>query len=291
MTTFTLNLFNNNFENKKEHVKIKSRQLQNNNIGRTNDCQKPFRNPYNHWRKTTTCGNDCITNEKVIKDNTSINFNKSTCYNPYIRNILNKDGLYSNSFAFSKSSLNYKNGITFEQNTRSAIRTKTDISNVYVTTPSQTNQTQNILKVPCNKNVVKFRNRYFNTNAAVSGRNRIARLKYNTVLQASAGNAENYSLISRQGASHHIRPPYRNNKYYDNNGKKSIRPCKRHGILGISRIRCNSNVRHKTNGDKKKEFDFAKVGSQNPTYTYNFAINYNTASTTPTTNNNNYSGY
>ena len=146
MTTFTLNLFNNNFENKKEHVKIKSTQLQKNNIGRTNDCQTPFRNPYNHWRKTSTCGSDCITNTKIVKDNISINFNKPACYNPYIRNILNKDGIYSNSFAFSKASLNYKNGITFEQNTRSAIRTKTDISNVYVTTPEQTNQTQNILK-------------------------------------------------------------------------------------------------------------------------------------------------
>ena len=25
-------------------------------------------------------------------DNVALNFNKSTCYNPYIRNILNKDG-------------------------------------------------------------------------------------------------------------------------------------------------------------------------------------------------------
>merc|ERR1711937_253240 len=121
MTTFTLNLFNNNFENKKEHVGIKSRELQKNNIGRTNDCQTPYRNPYNHWRKTTTCGDECRTNTKIVKDNISMSFGKPSCYNPYIRNILNKDGIFSNNFVFSKANLNYKNGITYEQNTRSAI--------------------------------------------------------------------------------------------------------------------------------------------------------------------------
>ena len=262
MTTFTLNLFNNNFENKKEHVGIKSRKLQKNNIGRKNDCQTPYRNPYNHWRKTTTCGTNCKTNTKVVKDNVAMSFGKPSCYNPYIRNILNKDGVFSNNFVFSKANLNYKNGITYEQNTRSSIRTKTDISNVYITTPAQTNQDQNMFKIKCNKNVVKHRNIYFSTNGAVSGRNRIARLKYNTIIQASAGNAKNYSLISRQGASHHIRPTYRNNKYFDNDNKASTRPCKRHGILGISRIRCNSNVKHKTQTQNEKEFNFAKVKSE-----------------------------
>ena len=68
MTTFTLNLFNNQYEKKMEHVKINSNIYQKNNPGRTNDCDTPFRNPYNHWRKTSTCGENCLTNTKVLKE-------------------------------------------------------------------------------------------------------------------------------------------------------------------------------------------------------------------------------
>jgi len=109
MTTFTLNLFNNNFSKRNvEHVRLNSQKHTNN--GRTNDCQTPFRNPYNHWRKTSTCkeDKDCHTNEKIMVDNVALNFNKSTCYNPYIRNILNKDGVRTNDFIFSKKLLNEK---------------------------------------------------------------------------------------------------------------------------------------------------------------------------------------
>ena len=65
MTTFTLPIFNNKFTNKKENPRILSKKLQKNNLGRQNDCNTPFRNPYNHWRKTSTCGDTCKTNVKV----------------------------------------------------------------------------------------------------------------------------------------------------------------------------------------------------------------------------------
>ena len=103
MTTFTMQIFNNKFTNKKENPRILSNKLQKNNLGRQDDCETPFRNPYNHWRKTSTCGDTCKTNVKVLKDNVAINFDKPTCYNPYIRNILNKDGIRKTDFVFSKS--------------------------------------------------------------------------------------------------------------------------------------------------------------------------------------------
>ena len=172
--------------------------MQKNNLGRQNDCNTPFRNPYNHWRKTSTCGDTCKTNVKVLKDNVAINFDKPTCYNPYIRNILNKDGIRKNEFVFSKSLLNYKQHKTFQQNTASNIYTTVDISNnnKYRNTPTDKqgirkdivasgNTVNNNPDIKCNATVLKYANRGFRKQGAVSGRNRIARLKYNTVLQVS----------------------------------------------------------------------------------------------------------
>jgi len=257
MTTFTLNLFNNNFSKKKvEQVRLNSQKYT--NKGRTNDCETPYRNPYNHWRKTSTCdnpgGNKCKTNEKIMVDNIALNFNKSTCYNPYIRNILNKDGIRTNDFIFSKKLLNEKRNMTYLQNSRSAIRNTTDISNNYIVTPNTIDSTYT---VKCRENVVKYRNRKFNTNTAVSGRSRIARLKYNTELQSSYGNAVNGTLISRQGVGHYARPPYRNNKNVDNNPDCSERrTSQRSGIWGLGRLRCNNII---SRGAKNRtDFDFAK---------------------------------
>ena len=76
MTSLTVNKFNNKFSKKLENPNINSKQHI--NIGRTKDCQTPYRNPINHWRKTSTCG-DCTTNEKVLVDNFALNFGSSLC--------------------------------------------------------------------------------------------------------------------------------------------------------------------------------------------------------------------
>lgn len=259
MTSFQLNLFNNNFIKRKvEHVRLNAQKEE--HKGRTNDCDTPYRNPYNHWRKTTSCPDNipCKTNEKIMVDNVAKNFNKSTCYNPYIRNILNKGGIRSNDFIYSKKLLNEKRNLTYLQNSRSAIRNSTDISHNYVITPSlPSNLEVTTFTVKCSQNVVKYRNRKFNTNAAVSGRSRISRLKYNTNLQASYDNAVNGSLISRQGVGSYGRPPYRNNKNLDNNPNCSERrTSQRSGIWGLGRLRCNNLT---SRGAKNKAaFDFAK---------------------------------
>ena len=259
MTTFTLNLFNNNFSKRNvEHVRLNAQKTT--HKGRTNNCETPYRNPYNHWRKTATCpdNNPCKTNEKIMVDNVAMNFNKDTCYNPYIKNILNKGGIRSNDFIYSKQLLNVKRNLTYAQNTRSAIRNTTDISHNYVVTPHKPNNVEETtFTVKCQQNVVKYRNRKFNTNSAVSGRSRIARLKYNTELQSSYGNAVNGTLISRQGVGHYARPPNRNNKIIDNNPNCSERrTSQRSGIWGLGRLRCNNLT---SQGAKNRAaFDFAK---------------------------------
>ena len=257
MTTFTLNLFNNRFENKKENVRLNSIKYQENNIGRTNDCDTPFRNPYNHWRKTSTCGENCLTNTKVLKDNISINFEKSTCYNPYIKSYLNKNGIRDSSFIYSYQNILHKNSKSYEQNSRSAIYTNDSSNNMYVVTPDEKNNNSPLMR--CHKTVIKYRNKKFLTDGAVSGRSRIARLKYNTELLATAGNAVNGKLISIQGNSHYIRPPYRNNKNIDS-GKNidcSKKGGLKGGLLGTSKLRCsNSNVSQ--NAESRKAFNLAK---------------------------------
>ena len=256
MTSLTVNKFNNRNLKKLENPNIKSKQYI--NKGRTKDCQTPYRNPINHWRKTTTCG-DCNTNEKILVDNFALSFGKSTCYYPYVRNILNKDGIRKNTFLFSSLSLRHKKGITYEQNTLSNIYDYRDLSNnnTYPITNETYVNGSNNYKNDCQRTVIKFKNRNFYKNTAVSGRNRIQRLKYNTILKASANNALNGDLISIQGVSHNIVPPYRNNKNIDsfednpNCGKKN------------PKISCSSK---KKGSDKDKKFYFAKKEYVPPSY-------------------------
>ena len=126
MTTLTVSKFNNKLTKTLENPKYNSRNLV--NYGRTNDCNTPFRNPYNHWRKTSTCGN-CDTNEKILVDNVALSFGKKACYSPYIKNILNKNGIRDTKFLYSTLALNHKRGITFEQNNVSNVYDTRDLSN------------------------------------------------------------------------------------------------------------------------------------------------------------------
>ena len=181
-----------------------------------------------------------IINSKLSNQQKNIMFNEAT-ERPYSSKLLNE-----------------KRNITYAQNTRSAIRNTTDISHNYVVTPDIPNNVEETtFTVKCQQNVVKYRNRKFNTNSAVSGRSRIARLKYNTELQSSYGNAVNGTLISRQGVGHYARPPNRNNKIIDNNPNCSERrTSQRSGIWGLGRLRCNNLT---SQGSKNRAaFDFAK---------------------------------
>ena len=105
-------------------------------------------------------------------------------------------------------------------------------------------------------NSYKFKNRNFYKNTAVSGRIEY-KLKYNTILKASANNALNGDLISIQGVSHNIVPTYRNNinidSFEDNPicGKKN------------PKISCSSK---KKGSDKDKKFYFAKKEYVPPSY-------------------------
>ena len=199
-----------------------------------------------------------MTNTKVLKDNVAMNFGKSTCYNPYIKSYLNKNGIRDTSFIYSYKNMIHKNSQSYEQNSRSAVYDIDASNNKYRVTPLEENNSNPLMK--CHKTVVKYSNKKFLTQGAVSGKSRIARLKYNTKLIATAGNAENGRLISVQGTGHHIRPPYRNNKYIDSgtNVDCSQKGSLKGGVLGTSRLRCGNNLTSR-GAANRKAFDFAKT--------------------------------
>ena len=179
--------FNNKHTKTLENPKYNSRNTF--NIGRTNDCQTPFRNPYNHWRKTSTCGN-CDTNEKVTVDSVAQNFSKSTCYNPYIKNILNKNGIRDTKFMYSWLSLHHRRGATYEQ--KNMIYYTDTSNNVYKISPEEVNTNEKVyFRNDCQTSVIKYSNSNYGKNSAVTSKNRLNRLKYNTLLDASKDNAVN----------------------------------------------------------------------------------------------------
>ena len=254
MSLRTIYKFNNKYKNKLENPKYNS--LNRPQQGRTSDCQTPFRNPYNHWRKVSTCGN-CDTNEKITTDSVARNFSKETCYNPYIRNILNKNGVRDSKFLYSNLSLNFRRGNTFEQ--KNMIYYNNSSNNEYKISPEEISGNEIVFfRNDCQTSIIKYSNKNFNKNSAVTSKNRLNRLKYNTVLNASKNNAVNGTLISIQGVSHYNLPPYRNNKNIDSYDTVGCTTKTRKNV-------CSTNSVNK--GKKRKEkFYFAKKQYVPPSY-------------------------
>jgi len=173
----TINIFNNKYAPKNENP---NKIVQNNsaiNNTRANCNATPFRMPYNHVRKVSNCGN-CDPNVKVSKDPIAAASGDGTCfcYDPTIKNYLNKDGVAQHNFIFNHYNVMYKRSKVYEKNTPSTIYGTTDISHVYQSTPPDTGN-NNV--EPCSKLVYKFSNHTNQRYGATSQKSRIARLKYN----------------------------------------------------------------------------------------------------------------
>mgnify|MGYP001178714583 FL=1 len=174
---FTMNLFNNKYASKNEnpHTIVKNNPSVNNT--RKNCNSTPFRMPYNHVRKISNCGN-CTPNEKIKKDPMAMGSGNGSCfcYDPTIKNYLNKNGIPQHDFIFNHYNVMYKRARVYEKNTPSNIYGTTDISNVYQSTNSDVSNNNVEL---CSKLVYKYSNYTNKRNGATSQKARIARLKYN----------------------------------------------------------------------------------------------------------------
>ena len=174
---YTMNIFNNKYAPKNENPHQLTKNNPNINTTRTNCNATPFRMPYNHVRKKSNCG-PCDTNVKVQKDPMSLAAGDGNCfcYDPTIRNYLNKNGIPQYDFIFDHYNVMYKRAMVYEKNTSGNLYGTTDVSNVFFST----NQDPSNNKVePCSTLVYKFSNHTNRKYGATSQKSRINRLKYN----------------------------------------------------------------------------------------------------------------
>tara|TARA_Y100000816_G_C25993381_1_gene518917 strand:+ start:48 stop:752 length:705 start_codon:yes stop_codon:yes gene_type:complete len=137
-----------------------------------------FRMPINHWRKTTNCQKNCLTNEKVIIDSSA-----NMCYTKqyYMSRLTDKNGFKIQHKSFSSSQyLQYKN-YSYNQNAQGntmLLATSSDKKKyTFFSHEKSTNIKSSEIKKPCNIIVKNPNNIPFNTQGAVSGRARINKLK------------------------------------------------------------------------------------------------------------------
>lgn len=174
---YTMNIFNNKYAPKNENPRQLVKNNPNINNTRTNCNATPFRMPYNHVRKTSNCDN-CTPNVKVQKDPIALAAGDGSCfcYDPTIRNYLNKNGIPQHDFIFDHYNVMYKRAMVYEKNTPNNMYGTTDVSNVFLSTnPDPSNN-----KIePCSKLVYKFSNHTNRRYGASSQKARINRLRYN----------------------------------------------------------------------------------------------------------------
>ena len=198
-----------------------SSMLNTNRSGPNPNCSTPYRVPYNHYRKTYTCKEDCLSNEKIIKDTPSDTDPSSDAAcssiacrrkNYASRRLVNKFGTRT-----ANSGLNYKNflqykGKTYEQNaggllpenkvpgkeTEFKIESVNGINNTdlsmckvsFIKPISITGNKYQITKMPTATK--KHSNPKHGKTGSVTSRNRIQMLKYNATL-AGQRRKENYN--------------------------------------------------------------------------------------------------
>jgi hypothetical protein len=174
---YTMNIFNNKYAPKNENPHQLVKNNPNINKTRTNCNATPFRMPYNHVRKTSNCDN-CIPNVKVQKDPIALAAGDGSCfcYDPTIRNYLNKNGIPQHDFIFDHYNVMYKRAMVYEKNTPNNMYGTTDVSNVFLSTnPDPSNNKIEL----CSKLVYKFSNHTNRRYGASSQKARINRLRYN----------------------------------------------------------------------------------------------------------------
>ena len=164
---------------------------------------KGGRAPILGYRKSVDCSNNC-QNEKIYKDNwaKSCARNGEVCYNPVIKRIQNKNGKIDTNYNYNTRNLLRSRFSTYEQNAYNF-----DLSgNLTAWTGGADPANNSYLIHDCSCNApftsnnpciatYKPLNRQFAVNTAVSGRSRIARLKYNAKKRVAATKTIPFGLL------------------------------------------------------------------------------------------------
>ena len=175
----------------------------------------PFRMPYNHYRKQSTCGTDCMENVKVIKETvdpcecpkslitsrligkTGVRFINETTYKNYLqRNGMlysqNSEGILNeNKVSGNEYKIGQLESMVYNKNTNSNIKdpilnpTGTSDPNCMIYRKKPTSLTEisfSIKKIPTTTR--KYSNAKYGRNGSVSSRSRVHRLKYQTKMSS-----------------------------------------------------------------------------------------------------------
>ena len=175
----------------------------------------PFRMPYNHYRKQSTCRTDCMENVKVIKETvdpcecpkslitsrligkTGVRFINETTYKNYLqRNGMlysqNSEGILNeNKVSGNEYKIGQLESMVYNKNTNSNIKdpilnpTGTSDPNCMIYRKKPTSLTEisfSIKKIPTTTR--KYSNAKYGRNGSVSSRSRVHRLKYQTKMSS-----------------------------------------------------------------------------------------------------------
>ena len=237
---------------------------------RKKDRPTPYRVPFNHFRKITSCKEDCITNVKIIKDlscnnldcvpttyalsrlvdkNGVRNLNNGGNYKNYLQSsgkqyYLNTAGILPDNLVPGKTHM-YKIGSL--ENTVSNINSGTKYTNDcqlgYSHTISQNDKSFSYKKI--NTTVKKYSNPSHKTSGSVSSKAHLHKKKFRSVLSGqSVGKKDGYNnCINGQICSLYMKPGPNTKLFMGKTSKQRCIPPRIRGMKQtcVSNISCESS--------------------------------------------------
>ena len=237
---------------------------------RKKDRPTPYRVPFNHFRKITSCKEDCITNVKIIKDlscnnldcvpttyalsrlvdkNGVRNLNNGGNYKNYLQSsgkeyYLNTAGILPDNLVPGKTHM-YKIGSL--ENTVSNINSGTKYTNDcqlgYSHTISQNDKSFSYKKI--NTTVKKYSNPSHKTSGSVSSKAHLHKKKFRSILSGqSVGKKDGYNnCINGQICSLYMKPGPNTKLFMGKTSKQRCIPPRIRGMKQtcVSNISCESS--------------------------------------------------
>ena len=204
----------------------------NTNRQNNDSCAKPWRTPYNHYRKTYLCDNTCLTNEKIVKNvNSDSSDAECGCRRNYASTrLVNKVGIRLIQSSSNKNYLQDRKKL-YKYNAQGILRENKLNNNTYkignvngtvknLNSNTVQNDNCNISYIiPESTTEITFQysnsyttikkdlNPYYNKTGSVSQRNRINKLRYDTISAAQATIKDDYNnCINGEDCSKYVNP-------------------------------------------------------------------------------------
>jgi len=247
-----------NINSRTDTVTNKSGYLNTTRVG-NDSCATPWRTPLNHYRKTYSCDSTCLTNEKIVKNvNTDSSDSECGCRRNYASTrLVNKVGIRliqsnSNANYLQSRRKNYHyhaQGILNENkigvneykirdvdgtkfNLNSNTLTNADCSIKYITAISTTES--KFQYANSYRTIKQDLNPYYGKCGATSQRNRINKLKYDSINGAATTVRDGYNnCVNGSEASRYGNPGPNTKKFTTNKFTSPKIFCKPRRLAGM----------------------------------------------------------